>query len=140
MWSNFKKHFLTKLVLASEHTLLCGYMVHYKCITIIIIIIGCLIVLNWTEINLLGLLNVFPIHFKLKLKYFPVTMLISRFCWQDTSHHKVAILLFHGGDLVSLITFEWTILYQAVSCFSAKNVLLLFQSFIYLYLKKVRGK
>ncbi len=34
--------------------------------------------------------------------------------------HKVAILLFHGGDLVSLITFEGTILYQAVSCFSEK--------------------
>ncbi len=31
--------------------------------------------------------------------------------------HKVAILLFHGGDLFSLITFEWTILYEAVSCF-----------------------
>ncbi len=24
----------------------------------------------------------------------------SRLFWQDTSHHKVAILLFHGGDLV----------------------------------------
>ncbi len=32
-----------------------------------------------------------------------------------TSLHKVAILLFHGGDLVSLITLEGTILYQAVS-------------------------
>ncbi len=27
------------------------------------------------------------------------------FIRQDTSHHKVAILLFHGGDLVSLIIF-----------------------------------
>ncbi len=40
---------------------------------------------------------------------------------QDTSHYKVAILLFHGGDLVSLITFEGTILDQAVSCFGGKN-------------------
>ncbi len=32
-----------------------------------------------------------------------------------TLHHKVAILLFHGGGLVSLITFEGTILYQTVN-------------------------
>ncbi len=68
----------------------------------------CLIVLNWTEINLLGLLNVFLIHLKLKLKYFPFTMLTwwSMLIWQDTSHYKVTILLFHDGDLVSLITYK----------------------------------
>ncbi len=37
-----------------------------------------------------------------------------------TSQHKVTILLFHGGDLVSLITFKGTILDQVVSCFSGK--------------------
>ncbi len=31
-------------------------------------------------------------------------------------------LVFHGGDLVSLINFEGTILYQAVSCVSVKNL------------------
>ncbi len=30
-------------------------------------------------------------------------------------------LSFYGGDLVSLITFEGTILYQAVPCFSGKE-------------------
>ncbi len=98
---------------------------------------------NISLINLLlALLNVFPIHLKLKLKYFPVRMLtcLSRLYWQDTSHHKISILLFHGGDLVSLITFEGTILDQAVSCFSAKNLPLVFQSVIYLYFKNVRGK
>ncbi len=76
--------------------------------------------LNGTEINLL---NVCPIHLKLKLIYFPF-----------------AILLFHGGDLVSLITFEGTILYQPVSCFSWKKVPLVIQSVMYLYFKNVRGK
>ncbi len=52
----------------------------------------------------------------------------------------VTILLFHGGDLVSLITFEVTILYQAVSCFSGKKLSLVFQSVMYLYFKNVRGK
>ncbi len=67
-------------------------------------------------------------------QYVPVRMLIcwSRLCSQDTSHHKVAILLFHGYDLVSLITFEGTILYQAVSCFSGKYLPLVFQSHILL--------
>ncbi len=54
-----------------------------------------------------------------------------------TSHHKVDILLFYGGDLVSLITFEGTILYQAVSCFSGKTLPLVFQSVMYLYFKNV---
>ncbi len=54
--------------------------------------------------------------------------------------HKVAILLFQCGDLVSLITFEGTILYQAVSCFSGKKLPLVFQSVMYLYFKKERGK
>ncbi len=49
-------------------------------------------------------------------------------------------LAFYGGDLVSLITFEETILYQAMSCFSEKNVPLVFQSVMYLYCKNVRGK
>ncbi len=57
-----------------------------------------------------------------------------------TSHHNVAILLFHCGDLVSLITFEGTILYQTVSCFSEKDVPQAFQSVMYLYLKNVSGK
>ncbi len=52
--------------------------------------------------------------------------------YYDTSHHNVAILLFHGGDLASLITFEGTIFYQAVSCFSRKNLPLAFQSVMYL--------
>ncbi len=39
----------------------------------------------------------------------------------DTSHHKVAIFLFHGGDLVSIITFERTILDEVVSCFSVEK-------------------
>ncbi len=47
-------------------------------------------------------------------------------------------LTFHGGDLVSLITFEGTILYQAVSCFSVQNLPLVFQSVLYLYFKNVR--
>ncbi len=47
---------------------------------------------------------------------------------------------FYSGDLVSLITFEGTILYQAVSCFSGKNVPLAFQSVMYLYFKNARGK
>ncbi len=63
----------------------------------------------------------------------------SRLFWQDTSHHKDAILLLYG-DLVSLITFEGTILDQVMSCFSGKNVPLAFQSVIYLYFKNVRGK
>ncbi len=60
--------------------------------------------------------------------------------YYDTSHHNVAILIFHGGDLVSLITFKGTILYQSVSCFSGKRLPLVFQSVMYLYCKNVRGK
>ncbi len=40
----------------------------------------------------------------------------------------------------SLITFEGTIWYQAVSCFSGKHLPLAFQSVMYLYFKNVRGK
>ncbi len=43
--------------------------------------------------------------------------------YYDTSHHNVAILLFHGCDLASLITFQGTILYQAVSGFSGEKKL-----------------
>ncbi len=32
--------------------------------------------------------------------------------YYDTSHHDVAILHFDGGDLVSLITFEGTIIFD----------------------------
>ncbi len=63
-----------------------------------------------------------------------------KLAYWDTSQHNFAILLFHCGDLVSLITFEGTILYQAVSCFSRKKLPLAFQSFMYLYFKNVRGK
>ncbi len=49
-------------------------------------------------------------------------------------------LVFYGGDLVSLINFEGTILYQDVSCFSGKTLPLVFQSVTYLYFKNVRGK
>ncbi len=42
-------------------------------------------------------------------------------------------------DLVSLIS-EWTILYQAVSCFSGKNLPLVFQRVMYLYFKNVSVK
>ncbi len=59
---------------------------------------------------------------------------------KDTSHHKVAILLFHGDDLVILITLEGTILYQVVSCFSGKILPLVFQSVLYLYFKNIRDK
>ncbi len=54
--------------------------------------------------------------------------------------HKVAILLFQSGDLVSLITFEGTILHQAMSCFSGKHLPLVLQSVMYLYFKNERGK
>ncbi len=54
--------------------------------------------------------------------------------------HIVAILLFYCCDLVSLITFEWTILHQSKSCFSGKNLRLVFQSVKYLCFKNVRGK
>ncbi len=47
---------------------------------------------------------------------------------------------FYGGDLVSLITFEGTILDQAMSCFSGRNLPLVFESVMYLYFKNVRGK
>ncbi len=47
---------------------------------------------------------------------------------------------FMVSDLVSLITFEGTILYQIVSCFSWKNLPLAFQSVMYLYFKNVRDK
>ncbi len=46
----------------------------------------------------------------------------------------------HGSDLVSLVTFEGTILYQAVSCCSGKHLPLTFQSDMYLYFKNVRVK
>ncbi len=67
-------------------------------------------------------------------------MLIKVILTQDISHLKVAILLFHGANSVSLITFEGTILDQAVSCFSKKTLLLPFQSVMYLYFKNVSGK
>ncbi len=56
------------------------------------------------------------------------------------SHHKVASMFFHGGDLVSLINFEGTVLHHAVSCFSGKHLPLVFESVMYLYCKNVRGK
>ncbi len=52
-------------------------------------------------------------------------------------HNKVTFLLFDGCGLVSLITFEGTILYQTVSCFSGKKLQLVFKSVIYLYFKNV---
>ncbi len=58
----------------------------------------------------------------------------------STSNHKVVILLFYGGDLVSLITFEVTILDQAKSCFSGKKLSLVFQRVMYLYFINVSGK
>ncbi len=67
-------------------------------------------------------------------------MLIKVILTGHTSHHKVAILLFHGGDLVSLITFEGTILYQVLSCFSWKTLPQVFQSGMYLYFKNIIGK
>ncbi len=67
-------------------------------------------------------------------------LLLLKLTYYDTSHQNVAILLFHGGDLVSLITFEGTILYQAVCWFSGKNGPLAFQSVMYLYFKNVRSK
>ncbi len=60
--------------------------------------------------------------------------------YYDTSHHNVAILPFHGFDLVSLITFEWTILYQVMSCVSGTNLPLAFESVMYLYFKNIIGK
>ncbi len=41
--------------------------------------------------------------------------------------------------MVSLITFEGTILYQAVSCFSGKMLPLVFLNIMYLYFKNVKG-
>ncbi len=49
-------------------------------------------------------------------------------------------LAFYGDALISLITFEGTILYEAVSGFSGKNVPLVFQSVMYLYFTNVNGK
>ncbi len=49
-------------------------------------------------------------------------------------------LAFHGDDLDSLITFKGTILYQAVSCFNGKKLVLVFQSVMYLYFKNLMGK
>ncbi len=68
----------------------------------------------------------FPINLKLKLKYSPFRMLTYLLInviltGHITSYHIFAILLFQGGDLVSLLTYEGTILYQSVSCFSGKN-------------------
>ncbi len=71
---------------------------------------------------------------------FPHTLEIEINIFQDTSHHKVAILLFHSGVLVSLITFEGTILDQSVSCFSGQYLPLGFQRVMYLYFKNIRGK
>ncbi len=73
---------------------------------------------------------------KLELKYFPFRMLT---CVIKVIH-KVTILLFHGGDLVSLITFEGTIMHQAVSCVSGNYLPLVFQSVMYLYFKNERCK
>ncbi len=77
-----------------------------------------------------------------KLIYLPFRILtyLSSSCWQYTSHHKVDILLFYGGDLVRLITFDETTLYQAVSCFNGKYIPLSFPSVMYLYFKNVMGK
>ncbi len=49
-------------------------------------------------------------------------------------------LAFHGGDLVSLIILEGTILKQPVSYFSGKSLPLAFKSVVYLYFKNVMGK
>ncbi len=57
-----------------------------------------------------------------------------------TYHIKSCNLDFHGSDMVSLITFEGTILDQAVSCFGGKNLPLAFQSVMYLCFKNVRSK
>ncbi len=46
----------------------------------------------------------------------------------------------HVGNSVNLITFEGTILDQAVSYFSGNNLPLAFQSDMYLYFKNVRSK
>ncbi len=62
----------------------------------------------------------------------------SRLFWQDTSHYKVTIWLFHGGDLVSLIIFEGIILYQAFV--SGEKIPLVFQIVMYLYFMNVKGK
>ncbi len=67
-------------------------------------------------------------------------MLIKVILTGHITYHKVAILFFHGGDLVSLITFEWTILYQGVYCFSGKKLRLVFKGVMYLYFKNVRHK
>ncbi len=50
--------------------------------------------------------------------------------------YKVTILLFHVGDLVSLLTFEGPVLYQAISCFKVKKLQLVFKSVMYLYLRR----
>ncbi len=47
--------------------------------------------------------------------------------------------LFHDGYLVTLITFEGTILDEVVSCFSEKYLPLVFQSVMFLYFKIERG-
>ncbi len=51
-----------------------------------------------------------------------------------TEHIKLQCchLAFDGGDLVILITFEGTILVQAVSSFTGKKLPLVFQSVMYL--------
>ncbi len=59
--------------------------------------------------------------------------------WNGSTLH-ITKLASYGGDLVSLITFDRTILYQTVSCFSGINVPLVFQSVMHLYFKNVRGK
>ncbi len=53
-----------------------------------------------------------------------------------TSHR--CHLVFHGGDLVSLVTIEGIIFDQAVSCFSRTKIPLVFQSVLYLYFKNER--
>ncbi len=49
-----------------------------------------------------------------------------------------AILLFHDGDLVSLITFEGTILYQVVSCFSG-NIYHWYFKVLCFYILRMKG-
>ncbi len=74
------------------------------------------------EINLLGFLHT------LEIKIFPIYKLDIKVILTEHITSQSCLLLFHGGDLVSLITFEGTILDQDVSCFGGKCILLVFQS------------
>ncbi len=63
------------------------------------------------EINLLGFLHTLEIE----IKIFPIYKLDIKVILTEHITSQSCLLLFHGGDLVSLITFEGIILYQAVS-------------------------